>query len=123
MTPFLALEAEGWDGYEIEATAICRESRALLERIVEKDLIAEVVRRFNPEIQTKGKLMKLARIEISDCEFIDEMMSYFSRFIHSQSDETPAPPPEIEELQEQLNRMRVWRTEFEGRPIPTATNR
>jgi ABC-type Mn2+/Zn2+ transport system ATPase subunit len=115
------LAAEGWDGYEIEANAICRDARATLERMVERDLLAEVVRRFNPELQTKGKLNKLAKIEVSDCEFIDEMMSYFSKFIHSQSDETPTPPPDAEELQSALNKLRDWRNRFEARPIPTAT--
>lgn len=115
------LEAEGWDAYEVEANAICRDARALLERIVEKDLIAEVVRRFNPEVQTKGKLMRLAKIELSDCKFIDEMMSYYSKFIHSQSDETPAPPPDAEELEKSLIRIRDWRSEFDARPIPTGS--
>lgn len=114
--------AEGWDSYEIEANAICRDARATLERMVERDLLAEVVRRFNPELQTKGKLMKLAKIEISDCEFIDEMMSYFSKFIHSQSDETPTPPPDADELQSALNKLRDWRNQFDARPIPTGTN-
>lgn len=116
------LAAEGWDGYEIEANAICRDARATLERVVERDLLAEVVRRFHPEIQTKGKLMKLAKIEVSDCEFIDVMMSYFSKFIHSQSDETPTPPPDAEELQSSLIKLRDWRNNFDVRPIPTGTN-
>jgi hypothetical protein len=116
------LEADGRDAYEVEANAICRDARALLERIVEKDLIAEVVRRFNPEVQTKGKLMKLAKIELSDCEFIDEMMSYFSKFIHSQSDETPTPPPDAEDLEKSLIRIRDWRNQFDARPIPTGSH-
>jgi ABC-type hemin transport system ATPase subunit len=114
------LKEEGWDGYEIEANAICRDARATLERIVELDLVAEVVRRFHPEIQTKNKLAKLAKIEIGDCEFIDGMMSYFSKFIHSQSVETPAPPPPEDELQEALNQIKNWRDTYDARPIPTA---
>jgi len=113
------LETEGWDGYEIEASAICRDARAALERIVEKDLIAEVVRRNNPEVQTKGKLEQLAKVEPSDCAFIEEMMSYFSQFIHSQSDETPTSPPDAEELQNVLNKIRDWRNAFEDRPLQT----
>jgi energy-coupling factor transporter ATP-binding protein EcfA2 len=116
------LKEEGWDGYEIEANAICRDARATLERMVELDLVAEVVRRFHPEIQTKNKLTKLAKIEIGDCEFIDEMMSYFSKFIHSQSVETPAPPPPEDELQEALNQIKKWRDTYDARPIPTASN-
>lgn len=113
------LKEEGWDGYEIEAKAICRDARATLERMVELDLVAEVVRRFHPEIQTKNKLAKLAKIEIGDCEFIDEMMSYFSKFIHSQSVETPAPPPPEDELQEALNQIKNWRDIYDARPIPS----
>jgi ABC-type Mn2+/Zn2+ transport system ATPase subunit len=113
------LDKEGWDGYEIEANAICRDARAALERIVEKDLIAEVVRRNNPEVQTKGRLEQLAKVEASDCAFVEEMMSYFSQFIHSQSDETPISPPDAEELQDTLNKIRDWRNDFEARPLPT----
>ena len=113
------LEKDGWDGYEIEANAICRDTRAVLERIVEKDLIAEVVRRNSPEVQTKGKLEQLAKVDASDCAFVEEMMSYFSQFIHSQPDETPNPPPDTDELQDVLNKLREWRNDFENRPIST----
>ena len=117
-----SLATDGWDGYEPLAQAICRDTRATLERMVERDLLFEIVRRFHPELQTKGKLRGLAKIEISDCEFIDDMMSYFSKFIHSQSEETPNPPPEADELEKALNKIKDWRDNFDARPIPAATN-
>jgi hypothetical protein len=65
--------------------------------------------------------MKLAKIELSDCELIDEMMSYYSKFIHSQSDETPTPPPGAEDLEKSLIKIRDWRNEFDARPTPTGS--
>jgi hypothetical protein len=38
--------------YENEAKGLCRDIRILLERIVEKDLINEVIKRFSPEVNT-----------------------------------------------------------------------
>lgn len=88
--------------YETLAKAMCRDSRVLLERVVECDLLKEVVRRFSPEVQTKGKIMKLAQISESDCKLIDDYMTKFSRFEHSQPDEAPIPIPKPEEIQVDL---------------------
>lgn len=71
----------------------------MLERVVEKDLINEVVRRFSPEVNTNAKIHALAKITKEDCSFVDEYMTKYSRYEHSQPDEAPvqlATPDEIE---------------------------
>lgn len=93
----------GGGEYEKEAGAICLNIRILLERVVEQDLINDVVRRFNPEVQTKGKIQALAMVTEEDCKFIDEYMTKYSRYEHSQPDEAPIKLPRPEEIEEDLN--------------------
>jgi hypothetical protein len=42
---------------------MCRDVRVLLERVVEHDLVNGVVRRFHRDVNTKGKIQALARIQ------------------------------------------------------------
>ncbi len=88
--------------YESGAKALCRDIRILMEQVIELDLLCGVVRRHNPEIQTKGKLPHLAKIGDEDCKFIDEIMTKFSRYEHSQSDESPVSLPKPDELEKDL---------------------
>ncbi len=90
------------EAYEREAKGLCRDIRILLERVVESDLLRDIVRRYNPEIQTKGKLEYLASIEVKDCRFIDELMTTYSRYEHSQPDETPVSLPTPDEIEQDL---------------------
>jgi len=88
--------------YEKEAKALCRDIRILIEHIVETDLLAGVVRRYNPEVQTKNKIEHLAKITMEDCKFIDNMMTAYSRYEHSQPEEAPVELPTPEELERDL---------------------
>jgi hypothetical protein len=74
----------------------------LLERVVEKDLINDVVKRFSPEVNTKGKIHALAKITEEDCNFIDDYMTKYSVFEHSQPDEAPVALPTPDEIQTDL---------------------
>ena len=94
--------AQGDTAYENEAKGLCRGIRILIERIVEMDLLNEVIRRFSQEINTKGKVHALAKITEDDCNFIDEYMTKYSRYEHSQSDETPLSLPKPEEIETDL---------------------
>ncbi len=93
---------EGDAAYENEAKGMCRDIRVLLERVVEKDLINEVVCRFSPEVNTKGKIEALAKITEDDCKFIDEYMTKYSIYEHSQPEETPAALPKPDEIESDL---------------------
>lgn len=94
---------EGAEAYEKEAGAICRNIRILLERVVEKELVNEVIRRFNPEVQTKNKIQALAKVTMEDCNFIDGLMTKYSSFEHSQPEETPIKLPQPDEIEQDLN--------------------
>lgn len=95
--------AKGDMDYEKEATVLCHDIRVLLERVVEMDLMNEVVRRFNPEVSTKGKIHALAKITNADCDFIDGYMTKYSRYEHSQSEEAPLPLLRPDEIEADLN--------------------
>ena len=108
-------EEQGSEAYSVEAKALCSDIRITVERLIEWDLLADVVQRFRRPIQTMGKIEKLARITAYDCAFLDEMMTKFSRYEHAQPGEAPVSLPEPRELEEDLNRLKAWQEEFTSR--------
>ena len=110
-----ALEEGGSDSYYPLAKAICSDFRILLERIVEYELLADVVSRHRREVNTKGKLNKLAKITNEDCELIEQLMGDFSCYEHSQSIELPVEIPDPEILDQALSKVLNWHEEFSKR--------
>ncbi len=108
-------DEEGQAAYAPLAKAICSDFRILLERMIECELLADVVQRFRRAINTQGKLDKLARITTSDCKFIDDLMTKYSRYEHSQPSEAPVPPPTPDNLRADMEALRDWRNAFIGR--------
>lgn len=108
-------EAGDVSAYTIQLLAVCTEFRILLERCVERILLGGVIKRFRRSIQTKGKLAPLAKISADDCAFIDDLMTRFSDFEHSQSDELPSQPPSLEEFTADVQALAKWIEEFEKR--------
>jgi ABC-type cobalamin/Fe3+-siderophores transport system ATPase subunit len=104
--------------YDLHAKGICSDVRILLERLVEDTLLNEVVRRFRRAVQTQNKIGGLAKIKPEDCQMIDEFMTKYSRYEHSQPDEAPVPLPEPDEVAADLTRLQVWLKEFSERKIP-----
>lgn len=87
---------------------ICQEFRNIVEKSVEDVLIGEVVKRFRRDIQTKGRLNKLVSITEDDCKLIDQLMTRYSYFDHSMSDETPLQEITIDELENDLLELKNW---------------
>lgn len=110
-----ALNEEGKDSYAPLAKSICSDFRILLERMIENDLLADVVQRFRRAVTTEGKIIKLSKICESDCKYFDEMMTKYSRYEHSQPEEAPVELPQPDELKEDLESLKNWRTEFVSR--------
>lgn len=106
---------EGDTNYEIITKGICTNIRILLERIVEMDLLNQVVRRFSPEVNTKGRIIALSKITESECKFIDDYMTKYSRFEHSQSDEAPIPLPMPDEIEIDLTSIKKFITDIRNR--------
>ena len=93
----------------------CSNFRILVERTVEEHLCSEVVVRFRREIQTAGRLRRLAAIDGNDCGVINDMMTKYSAFEHSQSIETPAWLPGPDELLADIKTMQEWIADFSKR--------
>ena len=107
----------GFDAYKSEAKAICSEFRILLERMVEYELMSDVVQRYRRAINTMGKISNLAKISEVDCKYFDDLMTKYSRYEHSQPAEAPVTLPEPDELETDFNGLKQWQTEFKDRPI------
>ncbi|MBZ0144807.1 MAG: AAA family ATPase [Rhodocyclaceae bacterium] len=105
----------GADAFRNLAQGICSDFRKLLERTVEDDLLNSVVKRHRRSVTTDNKLAALSRIDLTDCKFIDELMSKYSCYEHSQSPETPVFIPEEAELRADLESLKMWREDFKKR--------
>jgi energy-coupling factor transporter ATP-binding protein EcfA2 len=101
--------------YYNKSKSICSTIRILLERVVEKDLFNEVITRFSPEVQTKGKIDVLAKITEDDCKFIDCYMTKYSNYEHSQPDEAPIPLPSPEEIENDLKNIKEFIEKLKNR--------
>lgn len=102
----------GGDEYRDRAQGICSDFRKLLERTVEDDLIYAIVKRHRRSVTTDNKLAALPIIETGDCDLIDRLMTKYSYYEHSQSDEVPVPIPEEAELRADLEELKQWRKDF-----------
>lgn len=109
------LHEEGQSSYSLFAKAICSDFRIVLERMIEAELLADVVQRFRRAITTQGKLEKLPRITPEDCKLFDEMMTKYSRYEHSQPNEAPVALPDPQELKKDMETLRDWRNSFLAR--------
>jgi energy-coupling factor transporter ATP-binding protein EcfA2 len=109
------LEKEGRASYKIHAQSICTETRKLVERMIEVELLADVIHRHRRMIITKDKLNILTDIVREDCMLLDEMMTKYSRYEHAQSMEAPVELPLPEELLEDIAKLKKWRDDLELR--------
>lgn len=110
-----AYEKDGDGAYRPLAQSICTETRKLIERIIEVELLGDVIQRHRRAINTMGKLEKLADITPEDCSFLDAMMTKYSRYEHAQSSEAPVDLPLPDELLEDAESIKVWRNKLEDR--------
>lgn len=101
--------------YELIAKSICSDFRIIVERFVENKLLCDVVQRFRRSINTLGKLEKIPLITVDDCKLFEELMTKYSKYEHSQSIELPIFSPSIEELREDMEKLKKWNEEFKKR--------
>jgi AAA domain len=101
--------------YEILAKAICSDFRIIIERAIEVNLLSDVVQRFRRSIITKNKIHKLSVVTAADCQLFDDFMTEYSKYEHSQPQETPISLPQPEKLEADINKLLAWIGEFEKR--------
>jgi len=102
-------QQSGAEVYQQLAQAICSDFRKLIEKSVEDDLLNSIVRRHRRSITTDNKIHFLALIEKDDCMFIEQLMTKYSCFEHSQSTEIPIRIPEEHELRSDIENLILWR--------------
>ena len=112
------LKAKGLESYEPIAKSVCGDFRIIIENVIERILLADVVQRHRRAINTQGKIDKLAKIQDEDCKYLDQLMTEYSRYEHSQSLEAPVSLPSPEKMEEDFNALKDWITEFKQREIP-----
>lgn len=106
----------GDTGYDNEMKAACSDFRILVERSVEKVMLNGLIERFRRSVQTQ-QIRSLAKITSGDCELVDQMMTKYSRFEHSQSAELDGGLLELDELAQDIKTMHDWISEFEKRAV------
>lgn len=105
----------GTTAYEELARSICSDTRILIERMIEEVLLGDVVQRFRRAVHSQ-KIGSLAKIRSEDISFIDQLMTKYSRYEHSQPQESHVPCPLPNEIQSDLQSMVDWCKDFSGRP-------
>ena len=108
-------DSGGSGDYRNLAQGICSDFRKLLERTVEDVLLNGVVKRHRRSVTTDNRLLALSFIEAKDCEFIDKLMTKYSCYEHSQSQELPVRIPEEQELREDIAILIQWHECFTAR--------
>ena len=113
------LNEQGKEVYESYAKSICSDFRDLLERMIEVELMGDIVQRYRREVHTK-KIAGLAKISEADCKYFDNLMTKYSRYVHPQPIEAPVHLPEPDELETDFNTLKDWQTEFKKRSLTPA---
>jgi energy-coupling factor transporter ATP-binding protein EcfA2 len=109
------LEAQGHEAYYPLGISICTDLRILMERVVELELLSDVVQRHRREVHTRNKVINLCRITAADCELIEDIMGKYSCLVHSQSKELPVDIPAPDGIAADIDRVLDWLGEFRAR--------
>lgn len=109
------LERDGTEAYYYYGKTICSEFRILIERVVETYLLADIVQRYRRAVNTMGKIGKLAKIKAEDCVLIDDYMTKYSYYEHSQPLEDPREIPMPNVIKKDIEDLLKWIDEFSKR--------
>ena len=106
---------QGSSEYYPYGKMLCSDIRILIERIVECNFLADVVQRYRRAVTTMGKVEKLAKITKEDCDLINDFMTRYSYYEHSQPNETPVEIPEPTVIETDVDNLLLWLDEFNKR--------
>ncbi len=109
------LKEFGQDTYLRIAAGICIDFRKEIERIIEKELLSGVVERYRRSINTMGKLEHISLVTENDCKILDDVMTKYSCFAHSQPDEINTQIPSVDEIEGDICKVSNWLDEFQKR--------
>lgn len=111
----------GYEAYYPLAKSICSDIRILIERVVEIELFADVIQRHRRQVHTT-KLKAIAKITTADCEYIENLMTEFSTYEHSQSLEAPIQLPDAIYLIASADALIDWLEKFKTRDVTEVLN-
>ena len=109
------LKEDGIDETIHDIKSLCSNFRIVIERTVEIYLICGVVERFRRSVQTMNRIKKLSNISEQDCKLIDELMTEYSKYEHSQTYEMPGRLPNIEKIKQDMNQLSNWIEDYKKR--------
>lgn len=92
------------ESYDLMAKSVCSDFRIIVERTVEVVMLNSVVLRFRREVMTKGLLRHITQ---EHCDLIDDLMTRYSVYEHSQADDLPAVPPNSPSSKQICDRLRT----------------
>lgn len=107
-------ESENYHAYELELKGMCSEFRVLIESSVETDLLCGVVLRYVRAVSTQ-KIPLLGKMRDSDYRLLNDLMTKYSGFEHSQPQEAPVPLPPLDEIIADAKLLIDWRNEYKSR--------
>ena len=87
---------------------VCQQIRIYVEKSVEDTLLNGIVLRYRKDVQTYNRIKWLSAINEDDCKIIDEMMTKYSYYDHSMSDELPLQEFTLEEIENDLSALIEW---------------
>lgn len=94
---------------------ICQQIRIYVEKSVEDALLNGIVLRYRKSVQTQGRIMWLSKITQDDCKIIDDMMTKYSYYDHSMSDDAPLQEFTLEEIEQDVDLLVAWLTDINKR--------
>ena len=92
---------------------LCSSLRDIVEKSIETTLLNGIVSRYGQNVSSE-KIRYLKALTETDIDFIDGMMTKYSKFDHSHSDEAPVPLPSIDEFKNDVKAIKDWYTGFKS---------
>ncbi|MDI9335657.1 MAG: AAA family ATPase [Gammaproteobacteria bacterium] len=108
-----------FESVDFRRKSMCSDFRIVVERAIENDLLCGVVQRFQRPIHTL-KLRELAKLTPTDCDFLDSLMTKYSKFAHSQPSEQPVDLPKLDEILEDMKLLKEWREEYQKKTVTSS---
>lgn len=96
---------------DIMLKGLCSRLRDIIEKSIETTLLSNIVSRYARNISSE-KIRYLKAIKETDIDFIDSMMSKYSKYDHSQSNEKPVSLPAIDEFKDDVKTIKDWYNGF-----------
>lgn len=94
---------------------VCQQIRNNVEKSIEDYLLNGIVVRYRNSIQTLNKVKWLAEISYEDCKIVDDMMTKYSHYDHSMSEDTPLLEFSVEEIEADVDAFIQWISNVKSR--------